>query len=386
MRFHASAARLWPPFAFAVSLAACGSCARPEPSATQLARPQPQELRADKIATPAPAARAPEPAAPSPSPQPSLQPQPVAEPNAKAVALDDVQFPPAIGLQRPAQPNIAREVEVASLSQFASAARRSGTRIVVERPLIGQAVITACDIEVVMREGAEIDRLRIEHGQKRVRLRGGRYREILLAHPAQFTPVQAPRPDWIIEDVTIDGVHIESPGSAIEAYGHRIAVLNSDIKAERYSLWSGPVLGIGSQDILIANNRMSSAGPESTLRLVDVVRSATVDNVLRNNVKHTFRVHGRSDLAYAARNVFINTGVMFGTMPNDQIGEVWFENNTFYHRENDLFHPGPGRVARLHAAGNKAHTANRRCFCCGQAPAGWQLDKNELLPYREPPP
>ena len=115
------------------------------------------------------------------------------------------------------------------------------------------------------------------------------------------------------------------------------------------------------------------------------MRSVTVDNVLRNEFKHTYRVHGRSDLAYAARNTFINTGVMFGTMPNDQIGEIWFEDNTFFHRQNDLFHPGPGRVARLHAAGNKAHTSTRRCFCCEQASEGWRFDKNELLPYREPP-
>ena len=277
-----------------------------------------------------------------------------------------------------------RELEVATIDQFESASQRAGTRIVVVRPLHGAVLIKGSDIEVTMRDGVEIDRLRIDHGQKRIRLQGGRYGEIFLSHPAQFHPVKAPRPEWIIEDVIIEGVEIRSPGSAIEAYGHRIAVLDSDIHAQRYSFWSGPVLGIGSQDIFIARNRMSSAGPESTLRLVDVVRSVTVDNVLRNNIKHNYRVHGRSDLAYAARNVFINTGVMFGTMPGDDIGEMWFEDNTFFHRQNDLFHPG--QVARLHAAGNKAHTANFRCFCCEQTRASWRLDKNELLPYREPPP
>jgi hypothetical protein len=190
----------------------------------------------------------------------------------------------------------------------------------------------------------------------------------------------------MVEDVIIDGVQITAPKSAIEAYGRRIAVLNSEIQAQHYSLWSGAVMGIGSEDILIARNRMTSAGAEATVRLVDVLRSVTVDNVLRNNIKHTYRVHGRSDLAYAGRNIFIHTGVMFGTMPNDHLGSIWFEDNTFFHRQNDLFHPGLGRVARLHADGNKAHTATFRCFCCMQGPATWRLGRNELLPYREPPP
>jgi hypothetical protein len=315
---------------------------------------------------------------------PGLAPEPVWR--ARSDVYDAGELPLSLTLRWPAAPRIQREIEVATVAEFERASQRSGTRIVVTRALPGEVVVRGSDVEVTMREGVEVERLRIDHAQKRIRVRGGRYGEILLSHPAQFYPVKEPHPEWMVEDVIVDGVQIHAPRTAIEAYGRRVAVLNSDIHAQLYSVWSGAVMGIGSEDILIAHNRMSSAGPEATVRLVDVLRSVTVDNVLRNNIKHNYRVHGRSDLAYAARNIFIHTGVMFGTMPDDHIGRIWFQDNTFFHRQNDLFHPGVGRVAHLRAGGNKAHTASFSCFSCEQGPPGWLIGKNELLPYRDPPP
>jgi hypothetical protein len=364
-----------PSWLLALWLSACNSCDRPQLSAERASAPAP-ELRQDK------GAHGSKPA--SSDRERALRPEPVWR--ARSDLYDAGELPLSLTLRWPAAPRIEREVEVATLAQFERAGQRSGTRLLVTRTLRGEALVKGSDIEVAMRDGVQIERLRIDHAQKRIRIRGGRYGEILLSHPAQFYPVKEPHPEWMIEDVIVDGVQMQAPQSAIEAYGRRIAVLNSDIHAQNYSLWSGPVMGIGSEDILIAHNRMSSAGPEATVRLVDVVRSVTVDNVLRNNIKHNYRVHGRSDLAYAARNIFIHTGVMFGTMPDDHIGSLWFKDNTFFHRQNDLFHPGLGRVAHLRAEGNKAHTATFRCFCCERAPDGWQLGKNELLPYREPPP
>jgi hypothetical protein len=349
----------------------CDACSKSPPNARSPRPELPQDEKVREATSPA-----------KPEGEPELRPESVWR--ARSDIYDIGELPVALTLRWPAVPRIEREVEVATRAQFERASQRSGTRLLVTRSLRGEALVKGSDIEVTMRDGVEIEQLRIDHAQKRIRIRGGRYGGILLSHPAQFYPVKQPRPEWMIEDVIIDGVHVQAPRSAIEAYGRRIAVLNSDIHAQNYSIWSGAVMGIGSEDILIAHNRMSSAGPESTLRLVDVLRSVTVDNTLRNNIKHNYRVHGRSDLAYAARNIFIHTGVMFGTMPGDHLGSLWFKDNTFFHRQNDLFHPG--RVARLRAEGNKAHTATFRCFCCERAPAGWQLGKNVLLPYREPPP
>jgi hypothetical protein len=71
--------------------------------------------------------------------------------------------------------------------------------------------------------------------------------------------------------------------------------------------------------------------------LVSAKRSVTIDNRFRNSFKHNFRVHGASSLAFAARNTMVNTGVMFGTMPNDDIDKLWFDQNTFFQEAPDLF-------------------------------------------------
>jgi hypothetical protein len=387
-KFRGSASRGLPAsrtpwLALASLLAACNSCAQAQPTGEQASRPRAELRRGKGAAVPERKDRDPPELGAERPGERELSPEP--RWRARSDLYDAGELPRSLSLRWPAAPHIAREVEVASVPQFERASQTPGTRLVVTRALRGEALVKGSNVEVTMRDGVTIERLRIAHGQKRIRLRGGRYGQILFSHPAQFQPVERPRPDWLIEDVIIDGVRVDAPRSAIEVFGKRVAVLNSDIRAQTYSLWSGPVLGIGSEDVLIAGNRMSSAGPEATLRLVDVLRSVTVDNLLRNEFKHTYRVHGRSDLAYAGRNAFIHTGVMFGTMPNDRVGRIWFEDNTFFHRQNDLFHPGPGGVARLRAVGNKAHTAKFRCFCCEPMSADWRLSRNQLLPYREPP-
>jgi hypothetical protein len=237
-----------------------------------------------------------------------------------------------------------------------------------------------------MKDGVELDRVVIEHGAKRVALNGGRYGSILLALPAEFAPAERSRPDWQVEDVIIDGVSVRATGIAFELYGKRIAVVRSKAYAGTYSIWSGPVLGLGNEDILIAGNDFHSAGPEATVRLVSATRSVTIDNRLRNSFKHNYRVHGASSLAYAARNTLINTGMMCGTMDADHIDKLWFDDNTFFQEAPDLFNLDTGRIQFVHAEGNTAYDDHHRCFWCEPVPSGWRIEHNQVLPYRKPPP
>ena len=102
------------------------------------------------------------------------------------------------------------------------------------------------------------------------------------------------------------------------------------------------------------------------LACVSVLRSVVVDSTLQNsnessfdpslddpfavdppsNTKHNYRIHGHSDLNFAARNVLINSGMMFAGLedgfadpPLDHIGHMWVNDNTFHHRVPDLFNP-----------------------------------------------
>lgn len=294
------------------------------------------------------------------------------------------QLPPEIALRWPARPFIQSEAKVATLAQFVAAAAISGAHVHVTSSLMGDAIIKGSDILVTMDDGVEIQHLVVDHGCKRVMLKGGHYTAILVTLPAQFVPTKNARPDWVIEDVIIDGVEVHSPETAFEIYGRRIAIVRSQATAGTYSVWTAPAFEIRPEDIVIAGNRFDSAGPEATVRLVGVVRSVTVDNVLRNTRKHNYRVHGDSEYAYAARNMLINSGAMLGTMEGDHINKLWFDDNTFFQQTEDLFNPSRENIGYLHAEGNTAYS-NRHDGFFIQPPAGWNVVSNKVLPYKPPP-
>ena len=131
-------------------------------------------------------------------------------------------------------------------------------------------------------------------------------------------------------------------------------------------------------------NSFDSAGPESTVRLVSVLRTATIENRIANSNKHNYRIHGTSDLAYARDNLLINTGVMLGRMAGDTLNRIWFDDNVFHHVAPDLFNPD-GAIGSLRARRNLAMTDVWSCFYCGSTPAGWDIADNVVAPYTPAP-
>ena len=108
-------------------------------------------------------------------------------------------------------------------------------------------------------------------------------------------------------------------------------VYNSAIRGQAYSVWSGDAGPYQTEDLVLACSTFRShaaAGErnEATVRLVSVLRSVVVDSTLQNsnegsfdptvndpflvdppsNTKHNYRIHGHSDLNFAARNLLIN--------------------------------------------------------------------------------
>lgn len=288
-------------------------------------------------------------------------------------------------LRWPAPPGITTEVDVHSLAELLDATSRPGTRARVRADIPEHVVVTASDVEVVVDEGVTMGTLLVDRGLSRVTIRGGRWRGLEVQVPASFLS-GAPeyRDEWMSEDVLFDGVEVEAPASAFNLRGRRVAVVRSAVLAEHYSVWTGGTGPLDSEDIILAENVFASAGPEATVRLVDVLRSATIDNVLSNGMKHNYRVHGRSDLALATRNVMITTGIMLGTQPEDEVGRVFVDDNVLHHTAPSLLLVDPA-LERLESRRNVVYTDIVGCWLCQPPAAGWTVEDNALLPYQPPP-
>lgn len=317
-----------------------------------------------------------------------------AGPPPEAPALSDAPLPgaryelgplPVTGdaLRWPAQPAIRHE-EIAGAPAGRLVVRQSGTRVVV-RAALDELVVAADDVEVRGEAGARIGHLAIERGRRRVRIDGGRYGFIELPVPASFDsrpPVWDP--DWMVEDVTIEGVEVEAARSAFFVRGRRVAILRSRARAEHYSVWCGDTGEAQTEDLVLAGNRFESAGPESTVRLVNVRRAVVVDNVLSNTLKHDFRVHGASDTVVFARNRLIRTGIMIGTMDGDHVGAVWILDNELHHDVPSLFQASPERVRSLTVHGNRVFSDRWDCFVC-ELVERWSVGDNPIAPYEPAP-
>lgn len=292
------------------------------------------------------------------------------------------RIPRAYGRVRwPARPNIEREARVSDAASAEREAAIEGTRVIVERP-IDRLVVRASDVEIANR--ASVGQLTLDRGLRRVAIRGGSYGSIELPVPAQFDPPPAVyREEWLVTDVTIDGVEIEAADSALLIRGRRVAIVNSRARAHRYSIWCGDTHGLHSEDLVIAGNHFDSAGPESTVRLVDVRRALVVDNVLSNTEKHDFRVHGESDRIVFARNRLLRTGIMIGSMEGDRIGSAWLIDNTIFHTAPSLLEAPTDRIERLIATGNRVYSDRWECFVCDRG-RRWQVGQNPIAPYRDP--
>jgi hypothetical protein len=311
---------------------------------------------------------------------------------AQALPYDLGVLPAAFAVRWPAAPTITRQVEARTAAQFNSAAAVAGTRVLVKTSIPSAVTINASNIEVRMDPGVSVAGLTIARSQRRIRLLGGSYTGggINLAYPSNFYPTRVDNPAWVVEDVMIDGVNVRSTAStsALSLRGNRIAVVRSVARGGEYGVYTGTIAGLQSNDLILAGNVLQSEGDQATVRLVAVRHSVTVDNRIENLMltgnKHAYRVHAASDQVFAARNLLVNGGTMFGTMAGDAIGEMWFEDNVIHHRTDDLFHPDTTRVYMLHAIYNSAYSA-RTCFMCVGKPARWVMHDNGLFGYTAAP-
>jgi hypothetical protein len=298
------------------------------------------------------------------------------------------ELPPELAqLAWPEAPHITREVTVGSAAEFASAASVAGTRIHVRGATGGDVSIRVNDIEILADSATSLGRITIERSVSRVRVVGGRWTSGRVAIPASFSSGAEYRPEWMAQDLAFEQVTVtSSDDSAFMIRGKRIAIVRSNITAHVYGVWCGDTAHFASEDIILHDNVIRSAGPEATVRFVSVLRSATIGNRLTNGGKHNYRIHGTSDLNYAADNLLVNTGVMFGTMPGDSLGIVWFDDNIFHHDVPDLFNPEESAIRSLRAHRNLAYTNVWTQFYAGSPPSGWDVADNVIQPYQPAPP
>lgn len=302
------------------------------------------------------------------------------------------ELPEGFEIRWPAPPALQDKATVTTAAEFNAAAATPGTKIVVTATIPGKVRISASDIEMRMEDGVSVGGLSIARGARRIHVHDGHFGAggIAMDYPTVFYPSRITDPEWSIEDVLFENISVEAGPkvSALSLRGNRVAVIESHLRGGDYAIWSDTTAPLVNSDVVIAGNVLEAEGDQATLRQVGVHNSVTVDNRLENLMltgsKHNYRIHAESDQVFAARNLLVNAGTMFGTMKGDMIGEMWFEDNEIYHVTEDLFHPDRAKVLKLHARGNTAFSA-RRCFMCFEPPADWDVEDNGLFPYEAAP-
>jgi hypothetical protein len=302
-------------------------------------------------------------------------------------------LPAGFTVQWPTLPRVTRSVNVSTLADFNRAASVAGTLITITAMISGSGTINASDIEVHMAAGASLGGLYINKNIKRIALYGGSYTNTIeFALASQFwPPPRVDNPAWVIEDVMMDGINVRSAtNTALFIRGHRVALLRSFAYAADYAVYVDTINQDQTSNLIIAANNLQAEGRQATQRMWNVRNSVTVDNrltdLLLTGSKHNYRVHGVSDQVFAARNELVNAGVMLATIDGDDVGHLWFNNNTFHHNTADLFNPDRTRLHVLQARNNVAYTNVWSCFYCLGPLAGWDLANNVIKPYQPPPP
>lgn len=287
----------------------------------------------------------------------------------------------------PAAPRIEREVDAINREQLEAAIAVPGTRVRAFGDHDGILVLGVSDVAIELASGARIERLLIAQGVHRVSISGGEVGSIELAPPIRFGD-REPRviDDLWVRDVRIESVRITASDSALVVRGHRIAIVNVDVVAERYCVWVGDTMGVPSEDIRIASSRLASAGPEATVRMHDVVRAIVVDSRLSNTLKHNVRLHGRSDMVFIGRNVLVGTGAMMANQAGDQLERIWFVGNTVHQRREGTLVVAAEQLTVLTAMENVVYTDAFSEFEHGypDAPPRWRVERNRIAPFVEP--
>lgn len=266
-------------------------------------------------------------------------------------------LPPELTIRWPAPPQIEQTVEISTAPEDGTMrAEQTRTRFIIAANL-ERLNLAASDIEVQVNEGVFIGKLFIARASKRLRITGGGFGSIEVETLTDYNSTPPVSNEaWMVEDLLLNNVQVttvvpedrsaddnENTFSAFYLRGKRIALLNSRVQAFHYSVWvwaNTDTSDFSCEDIILAGNVFESAGPEATVRLVSVQRSVVVDNRFINvgipsptgeiTHKHNYRVHGRSDLNFAARNTLIKSGLMMGTMAGDDLGTVWFQESFIY--------------------------------------------------------
>jgi len=244
----------------------------------------------------------------------------------------------------PVPPKIVREVVVNSMDDYAQHANAMGTRFLIKESLPEQLAIQANDVEVLMDASVHVPHITIGAGLRRIRVAGGVTGTVAIPVPGRWDDGLGRHvfdPERIVEDVVFDGIRVRtapppkdtrkaSGTTAFSIRGRRIAVLNCEVDSGTYGVWCSFGVAprdVPCEDIIVAGCTFRAAGPEATVRFVGARRGVVVANVLYNPIKHNYRIHGISDLHYAARNTLNGGGVMIGDNKTDQVGRVWFNDN-----------------------------------------------------------
>lgn len=298
------------------------------------------------------------------------------------------ELPAELEIQWPESPTIEQEETITSTDGDTVRCDRPHTRYLIETD-VDRLIVAASDVTIAVAADARVGSAFVEREVARIRFDGGRYGGIELAVPADFnTDPPTWREAWLVADVSIEGVDIEAADGGLTLRGKRIAVLSSRIHAHRYPLWIGDTEDFRSEDVIVAGNELVADGPEATLRMVSVLRSVVVDNLLSNPEKHNYRVEGHSDLAFAARNTLVDAGLMLASQPRDDVGTVWFRENVLHHRTPSLLvvdDPPGSKLERFVASDNTIYSDDWSCFLCVEAPAGWDVPEHTIRRYQPYP-
>lgn len=322
---------------------------------------------------------------PAPTPEPGTEaPAPTPSESGTAVPYALGTMPAGYSVTWPTPPAITNDVTVTTRDEALAAAATPGTRVHVAGAIDGDIDVSASDVEIVFEPGASANAVFIGNQLQRIAVRGGSVDHVefeLAMDPANGTFHR----ELLSSDVLIDGVQADADDIAfLVRAGVRVAIVNSVSRAARYSVWIGDSGDFNSEDVILANNDFDSAGPEATVRLVNVTRSATVDNRLTNTFKHNYRVHGRSSHNWASGNLLVNSGVMLGTMDADVIDHQYFENNTFHHTLPSLIQLDED-MPNVTLKDNVVYSDVWDCFGCIEFPAAWVVENNTMNAYQAPP-
>jgi uncharacterized protein YegP (UPF0339 family) len=314
---------------------------------------------------------------PDPTPDPTPEPSPT--------RYDLGTLPAELNIRWPEPPTIEREEEITATGGDTVRCDQPHTRYLIQTD-VDRLTVAASDVALAVADDARVGSAYVERDVARVHFDGGEYGAIELAVPADFnTEPVTWHEAWLVEDVLIEGVDIDAADGALTLRGKRIAVLGSRIRAHRYPLWVGDTDDFRSEDLVVADNELVADGPEATLRMVSVLRSVVVDNVLSNPQKHNYRVEGRSDLAFAARNTLVDAGLMLASQPSDDVGTVWFQDNVLHVQTESLLkvdEPPGSKLRRFVASGNTIYSDRHSCFLCIEAPAGWDVSEQRIQSYQ----